>query len=88
VEKNPMLGLAILERTGVTAYRGERMQLQETTASESGFDRQARLVAAVLLEARDRMGVELPAEAEEALAKDVEENAEAAKTSGAKLPRR
>jgi len=88
VEKNPMIGLAILERTGVTAYRGERMQLPETTALESGCDRQARLVAAVLLEARDRMGVELPAEAEEALAQDAQESAEAAKTSGAKLSRR
>ena len=88
VEKNPTIGLAILERTGVTAYRGERMQLPETTASESGCDRQARLVAAVLLEARDRMGVELPPEAEEELANDARECAEAAKTSGARLLRR
>jgi hypothetical protein len=36
LEKNVMLGLTMLERTGVTAYRGERMQLPETTASESG----------------------------------------------------
>ncbi|HSY66705.1 MAG TPA: hypothetical protein VK829_19095 [Terriglobales bacterium] len=88
VDKNPMLGLAILERTGVTAYRGERMQLPETTPSESGYERQARLVAHVLLEARDRMGVELPPEAEEALAKDAQKSSEAAKASGAKLSRR
>ena len=86
VEKNAMIGLTVLERTGVTAYRGERMQLPETTTSESGSERQARLVAAVLLEARDRMGVELPPEAEEALARDSQKSAEAEKTSGAKLP--
>jgi hypothetical protein len=80
VDKNPMLGLAILERTGVTAYRGERMQLPATTASESGYERQARLVASVMLEARDRMGVELPPGAEEALAKDARDCAEAAAT--------
>jgi hypothetical protein len=82
VEKNAMIGLTVLERTGVTAYRGERMQLPETTASESGYQRQARLVAAVLLEARDRMGVELPPEAEEVLAKDARECAETAKNVG------
>src|SRR5271155_4680525 len=31
VENNPTIGLTVLERTGVTAYRGERMQLPETT---------------------------------------------------------
>jgi hypothetical protein len=75
-----MIGLTVLERTGVTAYRGERMQLPETTASESGYERQARLVAAVMLEARDQMGVELPPEIEKALAKDAREYAEAAAT--------
>jgi hypothetical protein len=80
VEKNAMIGLTVLERTGVTAYRGERMQLPETTASESGYERQARLVAAVMLEARDQMGVELPPEIEKALAKDAREYAEAAAT--------
>src|SRR5580692_668369 len=45
-------------------------------------------IAAVLLEARDRMGVKLPPEAEEALANDARECAEAAKTSGARLLRR
>ena len=88
VEKNAAIGLTVLERTGVTAHRGARMQLPETTASEPGYQRQAKLVAAVLLEARDRMGVELPPEAEEALAKDARECAEASKTSQAKLSRR
>jgi hypothetical protein len=80
VEKNPMIGLAILERTGVTAYRGERMQLPETTPSESGFDRQARLVAAVLLEAHEKLGVDLPEDVAAALAKDAQESMEAAAT--------
>jgi hypothetical protein len=80
VEKNPMLGLAILERTGVTAYRGERMQLPETSASESGYERQARLVTAVLLDAREQLGVDLGPEIEKALAKDAQERAEAAAT--------
>jgi hypothetical protein len=62
--------------------------LNVSTASESGFERQARLVAAVMLEARDHMGVELPPEAEEALAKDARDCAEAANTSGAKPSRR
>jgi hypothetical protein len=78
VEKNPTIALAVLERTGVTAHRGERMQLPETTASESGYERQARLIAAVLLEANQQMGVPLGPGFEEALAKDVEESAEAA----------
>jgi hypothetical protein len=78
VEKNPVIAMTVLERTGVTAYRGERMQLPETTASESGYERQARLVASVLLEGREHMGLDLGPEIETALAKDVEESAEAA----------
>lgn len=58
-----------------------------STPTESGFERQSRLVSAALLEARDRMGVELPPEAEEALAKDAQECAEGAKTSGTKPSR-
>ena len=87
VEKNAMIGLTVLERTGVTAYRGERMQLPETTASESGYERQARLVASVMLEAHEKLGVELPEDVKAALKKDAESQ-EAAKTSGAELSRR
>jgi hypothetical protein len=72
VEKDAAIALAVLERTGVTAHRGERMQIPETTASESGYERQARLIAAVLLEANQQMGVPLGPEIEEALAKDAE----------------
>lgn len=77
VEKNPTIALAVLERTGVTAYRGERMQLP-ATPTESGAERQARLIGSVLFEANQQMGVPLGPEIEEALAKDVEENVEAA----------
>ena len=73
VEKDAAIALAVLERTGVTAHRGERMQIPETTASESGYERQARLIAAVLLEANQQMGVPLGPEIEEALAKDAKE---------------
>jgi hypothetical protein len=79
--------MTILERTGVTAYRGERMQLPETTASESGFERQARLVARVMLEAHEKLGVDLPEDVTAALKNDAELR-EAAKTSGAHLSRR
>lgn len=55
------------------------------TAPEDGYFRQAIMIANILLEAHQHMGVDLPAEVEEALAKDAQECAEAAKTSGAKL---
>jgi hypothetical protein len=72
VEKNPTIALAVLERTGVTAHRGERMQLPATTP-EDGYTRQAVMIANVLLEGREHMGLDLGPEFEEALAKDVEE---------------
>jgi hypothetical protein len=78
VENNPTIGLAVLERTGVTAYRGERMQLPATTPRESGYERQLKLVGAVLLEANRQMGVPLGPEIEEALANDAGECVEAA----------
>ena len=76
-EKNPTVGLAVLERTGVSAPRGERMQMPATGA-EDGYTRQAIMIANVLLEGREHMGLDLGPEIEEALAKDVEESAEAA----------
>jgi hypothetical protein len=82
-----MIGLTVLERTGVTAYRGERMQLPETTASESGYQRQARLVASVLLEGREHVKPELGPEIEKVLAQDARKCAEAVNTCRAKLSR-
>ena len=81
VEKNPTIGLAVLERTGVSAQRGERMQLPATTA-EDGYSRQAIMIANVLLEANQQMGVPLGPEIEKVLAKDAQENTEAAEVSG------
>jgi hypothetical protein len=52
VETNPTVGLAVLERTGVSAQRGERIQLPETT---DGYSRQAIMVANVLLVGREHM---------------------------------
>lgn len=77
VEKNPTIALAVLERTGVSAHRGERMQLPETTPQD-GYSRQAVMIANVLLEGREHMGLDLGPEIEQALAKDAEESAEAA----------
>ena len=54
------------------------MQLPATASSEPGHERQARLIAAVLLEANQQLGVPLPEGAEEALAKDAQGSAEAA----------
>ena len=53
------------------------MQLP-ATPTESGAERQARLIGSVLFEANQQMGVPLGPEIEEALAKDVEETAETA----------
>ena len=75
VEKNAMIALTVLERTGVSAHRGERMQIPETT---DGYSRQAVMIANVLLEGREHMGLDLGPEIEEALANDVEESAETA----------
>lgn len=87
VGKNPAVGYRILEGTGVAPCQGERLQLPEST-SESGYERQARLVANVLLEGHQHMGVELPPEIEEVLASDARECAEeAVETPGSRLPR-
>jgi hypothetical protein len=87
VENNSTIGLAVLERTGVTAHRGERLQMPARTP-EDGYTRQAVMIANVLLEGREHMGLDLGPEIEEALARDSQESAEAAKTSGAKLSHR
>lgn len=84
VEKNSTIALAVLERTGVAAYRGERMQPPEAT---DGYSRQAVMIANVLLEGREHMCLDLGPEIEEALAKDAQENTEAAEMSGTKLSR-
>ena len=81
VETNATIGLTVLERTGVVAQRGERMQPPETTAPETGFQRQCWLIASVMLEAHEELGVDLPEDASAALAKDAQE-LQKAKQSG------
>jgi hypothetical protein len=85
-QKDARIGLEVLRDIGVRPQKGESVQLPATTP-EDGFTRQAVIVANVMLEAHQNMGVPLPEGVEEALAKDARECAEAAKTSGAKLPR-
>lgn len=86
-QKDARIAYDILRDVGVVPRKGEEPQLP-ATAAEDGYSRQAVMIANVLLEARDRMGVELPPEVEEALAQDAQESAEAAKMPGAKLSRR
>jgi hypothetical protein len=81
VEKNPAVAYRVLEATGVAPHQGERLRLPETSASETGMERQAIMVANVLLEGRANFGVTLPPAIEEALRKS--EDCESAK---AKLP--
>jgi hypothetical protein len=88
VERDPRVGYRVLEGTGVAPPLGERLQLPETTPSETGEERQARMIAAVLLEGHKNFGVDLPKCTEDALAKDSREFTEDAKTSQPKLPRR
>jgi hypothetical protein len=88
VTKDPKVGYQVLEATGVAPHQGERLQVPETTSSETGIERQARLVAAVLLTGHTHFGVDLPQNVEEALAKDSREGSEGAKTAQPRLPRR
>jgi hypothetical protein len=88
VTKDPNVGYRVLEGTGVAPHRHERLQVPEATSSETGVLRQARLVAAVLLESHANFGVDLPKDMEEALAKDSRESSEGAKTAQPRLPRR
>jgi hypothetical protein len=76
-QKDARLGLEVLHDIGVRPSKGESLQLPVTTA-EDGYSRHAIMVANVLLAAREHMGLDLGPEIEEALAKDVEESAEAA----------
>lgn len=56
------------------------------TPAEAGYERQIRMVSAVLLESHKNCGVDLPPEIEKALAKDAE--SQDSKTRERKLPRR
>lgn len=87
VEKDPRVGYRVLEGTGVAPPLGQRLQLPETTL-EDGVERQARMMAAVLLESHKNFGVDLPEEFEKAMAKDSQGFTEDVKASQPKLLRR
>ena len=78
-QKDARIAYEILRDAGVVPRKGEPPQLPAATP-EDGYSRQAIMIANVLLEARDCMGVELPPEAEEALAKDAQESMAVAAT--------
>ncbi len=77
VEKNPAVAYRLLEATGVAPHQGERLQLPETALSETGMERQARMVGNLLLEARANFGVTLPPAIENALRSEDCESAKA-----------
>jgi hypothetical protein len=83
-----MIGYRVLEGTGVAPHSGERLQMAEATSSETGYKRQARMVATVLLAAHENFGIALPQNVQAALAADSEACKEGAKTSQAKLLRK
>jgi hypothetical protein len=85
--KDPRIGYQVLEATGVAPHQGERLQVPEATSSETGIERQARMVACVLLEGRKHAGVDLPTNIEDMLAKELGESTERAKTAQPRLPR-
>jgi hypothetical protein len=74
VENNATVAYRILEATGVAPHKHERLQIPESGSSETGQERQCRLVAAVLLEGNRVYGTPLPDGVAEALTKDSQEN--------------
>jgi hypothetical protein len=85
-QKDARIAYDILRDVGVAPHKGNPPQLP-VTAAEDGYSRQAIMVANVLLESHQHMGVDLPEGVREALAKDSRECAEAAGTPGTTRPR-
>jgi predicted transcriptional regulator len=77
----------LLRDIGVLPRKGEPLQLPATTP-EDGMSRQAYMAGCALLEGHANLGVDLPKDIEDVLAKESMESAEGAKTSKSKLPRR
>ena len=73
VQKDGRIALEILRDVGVAPRKGEEPQLPATTA-EDGYSRQAVMIANVLLEGREHMGLDLGPEIEGALANDEQES--------------
>ena len=87
VATNGILAHAFLKDLGVIPSPEAIAQyLNAATPTESGYERQARLVASVMLEAHEQLGVDLPEDVTAALAKDSESRE--AKTSQPKLLRK
>jgi hypothetical protein len=86
-QKDARIAYEILRDCGVVARKGEPQQLPATTPVD-GYSRQAIMVANVLLEGHANLGVTLPEDVAEALAKESQECTEGAKSSQVKLPRR
>jgi hypothetical protein len=84
-QRDARIAYDILRDVGVTPHKGESPQLP-TSATEDGYSRQAIMVANVLLEGREHMGLDLGPELEKVLAKDSQESTEGAKTAQPKLP--
>jgi hypothetical protein len=93
VEKNPAFAYRVLEGTGVAPHQRERLQLPDTISSETGYERQVRLVSNVLLEGRKGFDIDLPEDLEAALVKEESRACKEGAKSSAKggvplLPRR
>jgi hypothetical protein len=69
VTKDPRVAYQVLEATGVAPHRNERLQMPETTSSETGVEGQLEMMAAVMLEGHENFGVDFPDDVAAALAK-------------------
>jgi hypothetical protein len=84
-QKDARIAYEILRDVGVAPRKGEPLPVPQTT-EEAGMQRQAMLVASVLLEGHKNLGVDLPPEIERVLAEGAE--SQGAKASPAQLSRR
>ncbi len=87
VSTNGILAHAFLKDLGIIPSPEAIAQFLSTGTpqTESGEERQARMLAAVLLEGRKNYGINLPEDFDAAMAKESQESQDA-KTSQPKLP--
>jgi hypothetical protein len=79
VTKDPNVAYRVLEATGVAPHKQERLQIPDaSTLAEGGPERQAQLIACVLLEGHRVYGTSFPDDVAAALAKDSREQAQLA----------
>src|SRR5271155_2205929 len=74
-QKDARIAYEILRDVGVVARKGESLQSPPATP-EDGYSRQAIMIANVMLNAYENLGVDLPEDVATALAKDSQESAE------------